>query len=278
MEGVMKLDRTRELRRVVWSYYRRSGRDLPWRRTQNPYRILVSEVMLQQTQVERVLPKYREFLRCFPTVRVLAEAPLSEVLRAWSGLGYNRRALFLKRAAEIIVREHRGRVPRSLEALERLPGIGAYTARAILCFAFDEPTVFLETNIRTVFIHHFFAGRVRRGSVVSDRELLPLVEASLDRNAPREWYFALMDYGAHLKQTVGNVSRASAHYARQSAFRGSAREARGRTLKLLVAGAKSEARLASLSTLSQGRVRRALSSLVDDGLVVEARRRYALTA
>ncbi|MDP3735250.1 MAG: A/G-specific adenine glycosylase [bacterium] len=274
----MKPDRIRVLRRVVWRYYRRAGRDLPWRRTRNPYRILVSEVMLQQTQAERVLSKYREFLHRFPTVRALAEASLSEVLRAWSGLGYNRRALFLKTAAEIILAEHGGRVPRRSAALERLPGVGAYTARAILCFAFDEPTVFLETNIRTVFIHHFFAERIRRGSGVSDRELLPLIGASLDRRDPREWYFALMDYGAHLKQTVGNVSRASTQYARQSAFRGSAREARGRTLKLLVVRAMSETELVRLSTLPRDRIRRALASLARDGLVEKTGKRYALTA
>ena len=273
----MESDQIKALRRVVWHYYRRAGRDLPWRRTRNPYRILVSEMMLQQTQVGRVLPKYPEFLRSFPTVRALAEAPLAAVLRMWSGLGYNRRAFFLKRAAEIIVREHRGRVPRSAKALEQLPGIGAYTARAVLCFAFDEPVVFLETNIRSVFIHYFFAERAKGGSAVSDREIEALVEAALDeRRSPREWYFALMDYGAHLKKTIGNPNRASMQYTRQSRFAGSEREARGRTLKLLLSGARSADELASLSKLSRSRVRRALSSLAHDGLVVKDSGRYSL--
>ena len=276
-ECVVDPGKIKALRRVVWHHYRRAGRDLPWRRTKNPYRILVSEVMLQQTQVERVLPKYREFLRSFPTIRALAEAPLAALLRAWSGLGYNRRALFLKRAAEIMVCEHHGRVPRSVEALEQFPGIGAYTARAVLCFAFDEPTVFLETNIRTVFIHHFFAERVKRGSAVSDSELEALVRAALEtRRSPREWYFALMDYGAHLKKTVGNLNRASAHYARQSRFAGSEREARGRTLKLLLAGARSADEIVSISKLSRERISCALSSLGHDGLIAKDSGRYSL--
>ena len=224
----MKTVQTAAFRQRLYRWYARHGRSLPWRRTHNPYRILVSEVMLQQTQVDRVLPFYGHFLKDFPTVRALARAPQSAVLRSWQGLGYNRRALLLHRAAKAIAARHEGRVPREEEALRALPGIGSYTARAILAFAFDRPVVLIETNIRSVFIHEFFPGRRR----VADREILPLIEQTVDRRRPRRWYSALMDYGSALKREVENPSRQSAHHARQLPFRGSMRELRGTILAL----------------------------------------------
>jgi A/G-specific adenine glycosylase len=188
--------------------------------------------MLQQTQATRVVPKYEAFLRHFSTARALAEAPLGDVLRAWQGLGYNRRAKYLHEAAKSVMIYHSGRIPRSYEDLRALPGVGDYTARAVRAFAFNEPEVFIETNIRAVFIHHFFPKKKK----VSDKELLPYMVASLDRKNPRRWYSALMDYGSYLKQTMPNPSRRSAHHVRQSKFKGSDREIRGAILKAYLAG------------------------------------------
>lgn len=225
-------------KRTVWAYYRENKRDFPWRHTREPWAILVSEVMLQQTQVERVVRFYKKFVRKFPTSHSLALARLKTVLRYWSGLGYNRRALALKRAAEKIVREHNGEVPHDLEKLDALPGIGANTAAAILAYAWNEPSVFIETNIRTVFLHHFFPKKKK----VGDGEILKVVYSSILQNNGitkefpiRDWYSALMDYGAHLKKTYGNPNARSAHYAKQTKFAGSARQVRGEILRRALA-------------------------------------------
>ena len=219
-----------EFKRRVWEYYHARRRSLPWRKTRNPYRILVSEVMLQQTQVDRVIDKYKEFITDFPSFTALARAPLREILGVWQGLGYNRRALFLKQIAQIIIQKYNGRLPQDNEVLKTLPGIGNATAFAIAAFAFNKPVVFLETNIRALFIHSFFADRCD----VSDREILPLIENTLDKINPREWYYALMDYGAHIKKQHKNPSRKSARYIKQSPFKGSNREIRGMILKELL--------------------------------------------
>jgi len=221
-----------DFREQVWDYYHAHARTMPWRDDPSPYHVLVSELMLQQTQVGRVLPKYEEFMTKFPTIQALADAPLGEVLSAWSGLGYNRRAKFLHAAAQKVTRECGGELPDTLEGLTSLPGVGKNTAGAILAYAFNQPVMFIETNVRTVFIHHFFADR----SDVDDKELAPLVQQACDPEHPREWYWALMDYGTHLKQTLGNNISQSKHYAKQSRFEGSRRQIRGRILKLLTVG------------------------------------------
>lgn len=218
-------------RKMLHQWYHAHARTLPWRETFDPYAILVSEIMLQQTQVDRVRGKYGEFIASFPDFSSLARAPLEVVLSAWQGLGYNRRAIALKRCAVTVVDDFGGVLPATVEKLELLPGIGPYTARAIAAFAFDLPTVFIETNIRTVFIHHFCGNR----EGVTDRELLPLVAATLDREAPRDWYYALMDYGVMLKREYPNPGRRSAHHQRQSPFRGSNRELRSIILRGVLA-------------------------------------------
>lgn len=159
-------------RRAVVEHYRGHGRDLPWRRTRDPYAILVSEVMLQQTQVPRVIPKYEEFLASFPTVLDLARATIAEVLCVWQGLGYNRRALALQKAAQSIVTDHSGLVPDSPALLRALPGIGPATAAAVCVFSYDRPLVFIETNIRAAYIHFFFQECVS----IPDAAILPLVD------------------------------------------------------------------------------------------------------
>ena len=217
-------------RKSVYDVYREQRRDLPWRRTRDPYKILVSEFMLQQTQVSRVEEKYPPFLERFPDIESLADAAPGEVLALWQGLGYNRRALALHRTARIVVDEHGGIIPDTGDLLLTLPGIGPATAGALQAFALDRPVVFIETNIRRVYIHAFFPGR----ESVTDTEILPLVEATVDSNGPREWYYALMDYGSALAKEVSNPNLRSAHYSRQSPFEGSDRQIRGQILRILL--------------------------------------------
>lgn len=218
-----------KFREMIYRHYRIYGRKLPWRMTRNPYYILVSEIMLQQTQVQRVMGKYGPFIRVFPDFSSLVRASLRRVLQEWQGLGYNRRAIALKQIAQRVTKEFHGKLPSSVETLKTFPGIGEATAASISAFAFHEPTVFIETNIRRVFIHSFFHDRTN----IRDNEILPLVEQTLDATHPREWYYALMDYGVLLKQKQVNPNRRSAHYQKQSPFQGSNRQVRGMILKAL---------------------------------------------
>ncbi|MBI4057937.1 A/G-specific adenine glycosylase [Candidatus Microgenomates bacterium] len=217
------------LQKTIYKYYKTHKRELPWRKTRNPYHILVSEVMLQQTQVPRVIEKYNQFLHRFPTIDDLAKASLREVLATWLGLGYNRRALSLKKLAEKVTADYNGVVPQSVELLQTLPGIGTTTASSIAAFAWNYPSVFIETNIRSVFIYFFF----RKQQNVSDEDILPLVEQTLDRKNPRLWYWALMDYGVILKKIYKNPSRKSLQYKKQKPFKNSDRQIRGAILKII---------------------------------------------
>jgi A/G-specific adenine glycosylase len=219
-----------EFRDSIWRFYAEQGRPFPWRETDDEYEILVSELMLQQTQTDRVLKKYRPFLDKFPDYRSLADATTSGLLEMWQGLGYNRRALGLREICRR-VREAGGRLPSDRETLLSYPMIGPGTAGSLRAFVFDIPSVFIETNIRRVIIHRFFSER----DTVSDREILPVVEAVLDKRDPRHWYYALMDYGVHLKKRLPNPNRRSSHYRRQAPFEGSNRQLRGRILRDLVA-------------------------------------------
>jgi A/G-specific adenine glycosylase len=252
-------------RAKVWAHYRSHARSMPWRETRDPYRILVSEVMLQQTQVDRVRTKYQTFLAAFPDPATLAAAPLERVLAAWQGLGYNRRAVALHRLARVLLHEHGGRVPGDAAALVALPGIGAATAAAIRAFAFDAPAVFVETNIRRVFIHEFFPAREQ----VVDAEILPLVAAALEAGAAREWYYALMDYGAALARQVPNPNRRSGGYTRQSRFAGSDRQLRGAILRALVGGGALTAAAIARTAGERDRERllRLLAALEREGFV-----------
>jgi len=236
-----------DFQKTVLAYYRKDGRyALPWRtlpagrQRPDPYAILVSEIMLQQTQVDRVVPYFERWMKKFPTVQMLAEAPLSEVLKEWQGLGYNRRGKQLRECAKEIVEKHGGKVPASLSSLVTLPAIGPYTAGAIRAFAFDEPEIFIETNIRAALIHHFFP----RSKNVPDAKLIPILQSIIRKTkSPREWYSALMDYGTFLKKTNPNPSRRSKHHVKQSRFIGSLRQARGAILRTLVSGPASERKL-----------------------------------
>ena len=257
---------------VVWEYYRLHGRShLPWRKRSMPYTVLVSELMLQQTQVDRVIPKYQAFMKRFPTVARLAAAPQKDVLTVWQGLGYNRRARYLQQAAQAVV-QNTG-FPKTYKELLTLPGVGPYTAGAIMAFAYNKPVVLIETNIRQVFLHHFFSRR----DGVSDSEILQLVEKTLPVENPRDWYAALMDYGTYLKQINGNNTNKSAQYTKQSKFEGSGRQVRGRLLTELTTAASPlsvtdlEKRL---SISSKAVVKEKLLQLVAEELVYKKGGRY----
>jgi A/G-specific adenine glycosylase len=262
-------------REKVCNFYHEHGRhDLPWRHNVSPYSILVSEVMLQQTQVARVVGKYHEWLAQFPGMQSLAEASGAEVLGAWQGLGYNSRGLRLREAARRVMADYDGQLPDDSAELVKLPGIGPNTAGSIAAFAFERPVVFIETNIRRVYIHEFFAGSTDVTSAgdsvtsltdrrISDAQLKPLLEATLDREHPREWYWALMDYGSWLARQVPNPNRRSKHYARQSAFEGSARQIRGEVLRRLLAGPRRAGELG----ITDERLEQVLAGLAKDGLI-----------
>lgn len=250
-----------DLKEYLTKWYTQHGRhDLEWRKDLRPYSILVSELMLQQTQVDRVRPKYREFMIAFSKESYLAEADLGTVLKYWQGLGYNRRAKYLWEAAKRVV--ELGYFPESIEELKQLPGVGPYTAGAIAAFAYNQPTVMIETNVRTVFLHHFFPDEIG----IDDTQLVPLIEETLDREHPREWYWALMDYGSHLKSTAGNANIRSKQYVKQSKFTGSKRQMRGAILKTLTEGAKTRDEL-DTQFIDSSHYQSAIEDLVKEGMI-----------
>ncbi|UCF81957.1 MAG: hypothetical protein JSV50_12155 [Desulfobacteraceae bacterium] len=261
------------LQKIIYEYYHEHGRALPWRATDDPYHIFVSEIMLQQTQVERVMAKYEQFVAAFPCFFSLAHATLREILKVWQGMGYNRRAQALKKSAELVMEQFHGQLPSSPEELMTLPGVGRTTASAIAAFAFQEPTVFVETNIRTVFIHFFF----RHSGPVKDSEIIPLVARTLDTTNPRKWYYALMDYGVMLKKKHQNPSRKSAHYKKQGPFKGSNREIRGMILRVLLAKPHcSERELTESLSVDPERVNGLLTILQKEGFVKKTGTRFAI--
>lgn len=256
--------RIADFRKTVWEYYEASGRNkLPWRLTHDPYRVLVSEVMLQQTQVSRVIEKYKAFLIRFPNARRLAEAPLSDVLGVWSGLGYNRRAKFLRAAAEVIVRGYGGRVPKAAIVLRTIPGVGPYTASAVRVFAFNEPDALIETNIRAAYINWFFPNI----PIILDSEILEYARLAAKGQDPRTWHWALMDYGVHIKKLHKNPARRSAHYAKQSKFEGSLRQVRGAILRVLTECPLTEAAVRRRLKATPLYTKKALEELAKDGLI-----------
>jgi A/G-specific adenine glycosylase len=262
-----------EFREAVWGYYREHGRTMPWREDPSPYKVLVSELMLQQTQASRVIPKFDAFMYTCPDFASLAGKSLGEVLALWSGLGYNRRAKFLHQAAGLIMSDHGGVLPDSFDELVRLPGIGKNTAGAILAYAYEQPVVFIETNIRTVYFHHFYPDA---HEPVTDRELESLVTLTVDHENPREWYWALMDYGTYLKKTAGGRLRTSRHYTKQSLLKGSLREMRGKILKALVARETTENELRN-QVEADDRFDVALNALLAEGFIERNGRNIRLT-
>lgn len=252
--------------KTVWAYYAAHKRTMPWREQPTPYYVLVSEVMLQQTQVPRVVPKFEAFIQAFPTISVLANAPLGAVLKVWNGLGYNRRAKYLWQAAG----QSGGRLQPDLAWLTKLPGIGPNTAGAILAYVFNQPAVFVETNIRTVFIHHFFANQ----TAVADAEIKKLVAATLPKANVREWYWALMDYGAHLKATTGSSLQRAAAHKKQTKFAGSTRQLRGRIIKALIGGSLTHEQL--LQQAADDRAPEVITDLLSEGLIKQRGKHYSI--
>lgn len=261
-------------RKVVFGFYKKHGRHaLPWRESHDPYLVLVSEVMLQQTQVDRVILYFTAWRKRFPTVRALAKAPLSDVLRCWQGLGYNRRAKNLHAAAKVLVTKYKGVFPKSVEALEALPGIGPYTARAIAAFAYNQDVSFIETNIRTVMTHHFFPSRKK----VDDKEIAKILEEALPKGRARIWYSALMDYGSFLKRSGVRLNARANGYTKQSKFAGSSREARGRILKALAKGSCSGAFLTELlGPVRREQLKTQLAILTKEGMIEHKNGKFKL--
>lgn len=252
-----------EFQEILWQKAAELYRDMPWRADTRPYYVLVSEIMLQQTQVDRVRPKFAAFIDRFPDEQSLAQATLAQVLELWSGLGYNRRAKFLHDAAKQVV--ELGKFPDTQQELQRLPGVGPNTAGALQAYAYNQPALFVETNVRTVYFYHFFTEQEQ----VNDAQVRELLEQTLDREHPREFYWALMDYGAWLKRQGVRVNAMSQHYKKQSPLKGSIREIRGQIVRQLTTGDSTEADL-RLSVDFDERFLPALEGLIRDGLVVRS--------
>ncbi|MBP9668019.1 A/G-specific adenine glycosylase [Candidatus Saccharibacteria bacterium] len=247
-------------------------RPMPWRDDTRPYYVLVSELMLQQTQVSRVLPKFNQFIATFPHEAALAQASLAEVLRQWQGLGYNRRAKYLHDGAKMIVHEGRGNFPTEEHAILRLPGVGKNTCGAIRAYAFNEPSIFVETNIRTVYIHHFFADNF----AVDDTQIAAKLRETIDTDHPREFYWALMDYGAHLKTNGVRNNSQSKQYRKQPQLAGSIREMRGQLIQLLLDKGRTKRSLEKQYE-NDARLLPAIESLEKDGLIIVQNEHFYLT-
>lgn len=261
-----------EFQELIWQKSRELYRDMPWRQDTRPYYVLVSELMLQQTQVDRVIPKFLAFIAAFPNETSLANASLADVLKLWQGLGYNRRAKFLHESTKMIVNKFGGQFPQTKEELMTLPGVGPNTAGAILAYSFNQSTVFIETNIRSVYIHHFFED----GEKVSDAQLRELVEQTMDQEHPREFYQALMDYGSELKRQGHGRLAQSKHYKKQSKLQGSVREVRGQIIKLLSTGDLTQIAMTEELHVDE-RFDQALQGLQKDGLVTKTKNYFHLT-
>ena len=272
----------KKFQKTIWDFYKNNKRDFPWRTTKNPYHILISEVMLQQTQAERVVVYYQKFIKYFPNFTSLAKAKFSQIYPLWQGLGYNRRALALQKTAQKAVQEYKGKLPQDISLLEEFPGIGPYTARAISIFSFNTPVACIETNIRRVFIHHFFPLRHSSGQAkkIDDREILAVAEQTLDKKNSREWHWALMDYGAYLKSTVPNPNRRHKNYSIQSTFEGSLRQIRGTALKMLSVRPMDinelTERLKKATSQTKERIKKVILALEKEGLITCDKKFYSL--
>ena len=261
-------------RKLVLDNYRSAAREFPWRNS-NPWGVMISEFMLQQTQTTRVIQFWEKWMRLWPGPQDLAKASLAQALREWSGLGYNNRCVNLKKCAAIITADYGGRVPDNPKSLLLLPGIGPYCAGAISCFAYNYPAVFIETNIRSAVIHYFFTER----NNIRDSEIFPILEKAIDRKDPRTWNYALMDLGAAIKKSEGNPGRRSAHYTVQSAFIGSFRQARGKVIRTLAAMGPCKANeIGSASGLNGEKLYSVLEKLEKESLIAEKNGIYRITS
>jgi A/G-specific adenine glycosylase len=279
-------------KKKVWNHYAKEKRVFPWRETQDPYKILVSEIMLQQTQTDRVVAKYNSFLKKWPTAKKLASADLRDVLAEWSGLGYNRRGKNLWLLAKAVVADHKGKIPDTTEALQKLPGIGPYTARAIMAFAYNKSFPLIETNIRAVYIYSFFNNpgkdesqqksktqqQSKAQEKIADDVLFPLIEKTLDEKNPREWYYALMDYGSYLKKQKLSTNVRHASYKKQTTFKGSIREARGAIMRNLIESRMTLKKLQEKIKLPHDRIETALAAMEKEGIILKNGTYYSISA
>ena len=264
----------RTFQNIIYSYFKQYGRDFPFRNEINPYNVAISEIMLQQTQINRVVEKFQQFIQKFPDFQSLAKAPLNEVLKVWQGLGYNRRAVALKKIAERVVNEFDGILPADIEILKSFPQIGHNTASSIVAFAFNMPSFFIEVNIRRVYIYYFFPGK----SSIKDSVIIQIVRKTLDRSNVRKWYYALTDYGVMLKKTHPELNKRSAHYRKQSKFKGSTREIRGKIIKLLIANSKlTEAELIRELNISSIKLKEILNLLTKEGFIKQDINGFSIT-
>jgi A/G-specific adenine glycosylase len=262
--------------KTVWGFYAENRRDLPWRplkgkRKVSPYKILVSEFMLQQTQVDRVVPKFKAFLEKFPTMDALARASQKDVLLMWSGLGYNRRALYLQKTVQAILELYKGKISKDPTILKTHPGIGDYMAHILPVFIYNQREVLIETNIRTVFLHHFFNGK----EAVLDTDIFEKIHQTLPSQDVRDWYYALMDYGSYLKKEMKIKNSQSAHYTKQKPFKGSLRYVRGTLLKKLVLGKVLKEDVYDIfPEYGNKDVERVCDALLSEGLIKETKKYF----
>ena len=259
--------------KIIYSYFKQYGRDFPFRKEISPYNVVVSEMMLQQTQTSRVVEKFQQFIQKFPDFQSLANAPLNDVLKVWQGLGYNRRAVALKTISEKIVKEFEGILPADVEILKSFPQIGHNTASSIVAFAFNIPTYFIEVNIRRVYIYFFFPGKTS----IDDGNIMPIVRRTIDPSNVRKWYYALMDYGVMLKKTHPELNKRSVHYRKQSKFKGSNREIRGKILKLLIASSSlTETEMLSELEINSIKLKEILNLLITEGFIKQENHLFSI--
>jgi len=264
----------RTFQKIIYSYFKQYGRDFNFRKEINPYNVVISEMMLQQTQANRVVEKFQQFIQEFPDFHSLATASLIDVLKIWQGLGYNRRAVALKKIAEKVVNEFDGILPADIEILKSFPQIGQNTASSIVAFAFNMPTFFIEVNIRRVYIYFFFPGK----SSIEDSVIMPIVRKTLDSSNVRKWYYALLDYGVMLKKTHPELNKRSAHYRKQSKFKGSSREIRGKILKLLIASSNlTEADISRELEINSKKLNEILNLLIKEGFIRQENHQFSIT-
>ena len=260
----MKLNKKeiKTFQKQILSWYLLHQRDLPWRKTRDPYKILLSEVMSQQTQLVRVIPKYAKWINELPTVHTLAKASNTDVLRLWSGLGYNRRAIYLKKTAEVIIRKYNGVFPETIEKLKALPGIGEYTARALLCFAFDKQVAVFDTNVRKVILITFF----KEKKYPTEKELLQIADQLLPNGRAYEWNQALMDYATSV------LKREKIPIKKQAPFKTSKRYIRGQIIKVLLAkGRVPRNQITNSIEVNNHSVDEIISDLITEGILGEVK-------
>lgn len=269
-ENFHSLNRIKEeFNTFLKQYYKEKKRILPWRENINSYYIFVSEFMLQQKQVSRVINYFNSFIEKFPTFKALSQAPQSAILESWSGLGYNRRAMYLHQGAKIITEQYKEFIPDSVEILKKIKGIGEYTASALVTYSYNRPTLFVETNIRTVCFSIF--EQYFSEEKISDKQLIELIEQIIDKENPREWYYAMMDLGIELKKILPKAHlKKSSSYQKQSLFVGSMRAIRGKIIKILTNNNQQKVIRKELELLcNDQRADSCITNLIKEGLIEE---------